>query len=110
LSTNALIELVDASVFEARSTYLGAVCCYIEPTDAVESSKRNPPSCMENSNTTVAGDPNEGSGLVNWCFRATKFNVLEDLINYYTEPIDTVESYGIPRCRMEVYHFQYSQS
>jgi len=37
---------------------------YIEPTGAVESSRRIPQSCMENSNTTVAGDPN-GCGLLN---------------------------------------------
>ena len=40
---------------------------YVEPTGAVESSRRNPQRCMENSNTPVAGDPNEGSGLSNRC-------------------------------------------
>jgi len=31
---------------------------YVEPTGAVESSRRNPQSCVEeNSNTTGAGDP-----------------------------------------------------
>jgi len=37
------------------------------PSGAVESSRRNPQRCMENSNTPVASDPNDGSGLSNRC-------------------------------------------
>jgi len=41
---------------------------YIEPTGAMDSSRRNPQSCVEeNSNTTDAGNPNGGAGLSNRC-------------------------------------------
>jgi len=45
----------------------GLAGSYMEPAGAVQSSRRNPQSCMENSNTNVAGDPNEGFGLSNQC-------------------------------------------
>jgi len=40
---------------------------YVEPTGAMDSSRRNPQGCMENSNTTDAGDPNGRAGLSNRC-------------------------------------------
>jgi len=66
------MEPVGPFISEGNSIYFelleGLAGCYREPTGAVESSIRKPKSCMENSNTAVAGDPNEGSGLVNRCF------------------------------------------
>jgi len=61
LATYALMEPVDASIIEARSTYLegaleGPRSLY-RADRSMDSSRRNPQSCMENSNTTDAGDP-----------------------------------------------------
>jgi len=43
--------------------------------------KNSPPSCMENSNAAVAGDPNEGSGLSRRCSQWHRINPLEDWID-----------------------------
>jgi len=66
------MELVVPSTSEGNSMYLrGALEVlgrYVEPTGAMDSSRRNPQSCMEeNSNTTDAGDPNGRAGLSNRC-------------------------------------------
>jgi len=55
------MEPVDASVIEARSMYLegalgASVAMYIADR-SMDSSRRNPQGCMENSNATGAGDP-----------------------------------------------------
>jgi len=72
LSTTTLIELVDASDNEARSIYLegslGGPRSLYRADRSMESSRRIfHRDVWKNSNTPVAGDPNEGSGLSNRC-------------------------------------------
>jgi len=70
LSTTALIEPVDASNSEARSIYLegslGGPRRLHRAVRSMESSRRIlHRDVWKNSNTPVAGDPNEESGLSN---------------------------------------------
>jgi len=78
------MEPVEASIIEARSIYLegalGASVAICIADRSMDSSRRNPQSCMEeNSNTTNAGDPilMEGPGCRIDAARGT------ESINYY---------------------------
>ena len=86
------------SISEGNSTCLrGALEVlgrHVEPTGAMESSRRNPQGCMEHSNTTEAVDPNGGSGLLNRCCQWHRIQRLGGLIGP-VGPIEAVESNGI---------------
>jgi len=65
------MEPVGASIIEAKSIYLegslGGPRSLYRDDRSMESSGRIHRGCMENSNTTDAGDPNGRSGLSNRC-------------------------------------------